>query len=208
MSGFLVRFMERSRPQKIGAWVGSLLLIGTTFWFYLYGDVRERVVQLKERHADLTTQIAKERALAKNLEGFRAEVQQLDADLRVALLELPDKKEIPDLLKSMSTLANQSGLEESLFRPMPEVHRDFYAEVPVSIALTGTFHQVAIFFAHVGKLSRIVNISQIAVKEPAITDAAVRIKAECTATTFRYLDEAEIARQAEVTDDKKKRRRP
>jgi type IV pilus assembly protein PilO len=103
--------MERSRPQKIGAWVGSLLLIGTTFWFYLYGDVRERVVQLKERHADLTTQIAKERALAKNLEGFRAEVQQLDADLRVALLELPDKKEIPDLLKSMSTLANQSGLE-------------------------------------------------------------------------------------------------
>ena len=207
MNRLLVRFMERSRGQRIGAWWGSLFLVGGMFWFLFYADVRERVVRLDERRGDLTAQIAKERGLAKNLERYREEVRQLDADLHVALLELPDKKEIPDLLKSMSTLANQSGLEEGLFRPMPEVYRDFYAEVPVSIALTGTFHQVAAFFAEVGKLSRIVNISQISVKEPAVAADAVRIKAECTATTFRYLDEAEIARRAEVVDDKKKRRR-
>lgn len=207
MNAVIMRLWARPRSHKVAAWVLSLIGVVGLFWLYFYADVRERVARLEERRADLSAQISKERSIAKNLEPYRQEVRTLDGNLSAALRELPDKKEIPDLLKSMSALATRAGLEEGLFRPMPEVHRDFYAEVPVAIALTGTFHQVAAFFAEVGRISRIVNISQITVKDPAISDESVRIKAECTATTFRYLDAAEIARKAEEVSDKKKRRR-
>ncbi len=203
----ILRFMERPRSHKIAAWVTSVLLLGAFVWRYLYADLGERATLLLERRADLVSQIATERNLAKNLAVYRAEVAGLEVHLRRALQELPDKKEIPDLLRSISSLATQAGLEEALFRPVPEVFREFYAEVPVSIAVQGSFHQVAAFFYEVGRLSRIVNINQIAIREPVVTDDGVRIKAECTATTFRYLDEEEMARHREATEEGKKRRR-
>ena len=88
--------------------------------------------------------------------------------------------------------------------------KDFYAEVPVSIAVDGTYHQVATFFDEVGHLSRIVNINQITMKEPVVGDAQVQVKVGCTATTFRYLDEAEraaAAEKAQAEADTKKRRK-
>jgi type IV pilus assembly protein PilO len=207
MNEFLTRFMDRPRGHKIAAWVGSLLLVGLVFWQSFYADIAQQVAVLQERRADLNSQIEVEQRLVRNLAAYRTEVGELEVQLRQALQELPDKKEIPELLKSISTLATQAGLEEALFRPVPEVFREFYAEVPVAIAVQGTFHQVAKFFDEVGRLPRIVNINQIAVREPELKDDEVRIKAECTATTFRYLDEAEMARHREATEDAKKRRR-
>jgi type IV pilus assembly protein PilO len=199
--------MERPLGQKIAAWVGSGLVMFLLFWQYFYAGLAEQIAVLSERRDDLAAQIQSERRLVRNLGAYRLEVQELEVQLRRALLELPDKKEIPELLKSVSALATQAGLEEALFRPVPEVYRDFYAEVPVAIAIQGTFHQVARFFYAVGQLSRIVNINQISVREPEIKDDGVRIKAECVATTFRYLDEAEMARHREQAEESKKRRR-
>jgi len=207
MKDVIVRFMERPRSHKVMAWVGSVGLCSALFWQYFYADLAEKVTVLSERRADLVAQISTEKHLVKNLAGYRAEVGDLEIRLRYAIQELPDKKEIPELLKSISGLATQAGLEEALFRPVPEVYRDFYAEVPVSIAVQGTFHQVAKFFYEVGRLSRIVNINQIAVREPEVKGDGVRIKAECTATTFRYLDEVEMARHREANEELKKRRR-
>lgn len=207
MIASVLRFMDRPRSHKVGAWIASVVVVGGLAWQCLYADLAEQKTILSERKADLTAQIATERTFVQNLAAYRVEVAELEVQLGRALQQLPDRKEIPDLLKSVSALATQAGLEEALFRPVPEVFRDFYAEVPVAIAVQGTFHQVATFFYEVGRLSRIVNINQITVREPVITDESVRIKAECTATTFRYLDEAEIARHREAAEEGKKRRR-
>src|SRR6185369_13379920 len=110
---------------------------------------------------ELQKQIQENRRIANNLPRFKAEYEQLKKDLDAALTELPNQKEIPSLLTSISSVGRSAGLDFLLFRPKPEVPKDFYAEVPVDIAVSGTFYNVADFFVAVAKLPRIVNINNV-----------------------------------------------
>ncbi len=200
------QFMDRPLSHKVAAWVLTLAMVGGGCYQYLYAAQATDLADLEEKRASLNTQIMTERRLAKNLTRYQGEVKDLEVKLRYALQELPDKKEISDLLSSISGLARDAGLEVHLFRPIPEVTRDFYSEVPVAVSVEGTFHQVATFFDEVGRLPRIVNINEIAVRNPSVGKDFVRVTADCTATTFRYLDEAERARAQEPQSDKRRRR--
>lgn len=186
-------FLERPTSHKVAFFVGSLAFLGFVFWTYFYGPLDTQIAALEEEVQTLQTQIVNEQRLANNLSKFRGEVKDLDAKLQFALQELPDKREIPDLLSSISNLARDAGLEVKLFKPRPENIRDFYAEVPVEISVSGTFHQVATFFDEVGQLSRIVNINNIFLRDPVVGPNLVTLNTDCVATTFRYLDEAERA---------------
>ncbi|RIL12177.1 MAG: pilus assembly protein PilO [Proteobacteria bacterium] len=207
MHPIIENFMERPLSHKVGAGVGLVALLSLLFWYFLYSPLAQTFSELEAKRDELMTQVGVERRLAKDLPKFRREVKDLDIKLKFALQELPDKREIPDLLASISNLAREAGLEVSLFRPMPEVSREFYAEVPVTVSVEGTFHQVCTFFDEVGQLSRIVNINQIAVSDPTVTENGARIKAGCVATTFRYLDEGERIQLSEAQDTKKRKRR-
>lgn len=186
-------FLERPTSHKVIFFGGSLAFLGFVFWTYFYGPLDAEIVTLEEEVQTLQTQIVNEQRLANNLAKFRGEVKDLDARLQFALQELPDKREIPDLLSSISNLARDAGLEVKLFKPRPENIREFYAEVPVEISVSGTFHQVATFFDEVGQLSRIVNINNIFLREPVLSTNLVTLSTDCVATTFRYLDDAERA---------------
>lgn len=203
MSQLIEAFEERSTGQKIGIWVGVLLFIAFLFWQYMYKDKLEEHTELKEKVEKLQAEIVNEQRLARNLGKVREEVKKLDVQLERALAELPDTKEIPELLASVSDLARDAGLEVSSFRPRPENIKEFYAEVPVVLNVAGSYHEVASFFDDVGHLPRIVNINQISILSPSVREDGVEIKAECVATTFRYLDESERI----VAPDKKQRRR-
>lgn len=208
MHPIIENFLERPNGQKAAFFVGSLGFLGFVFWTYFYGPVNTEIQGLEEEVQTLQTQIVNEQRLANNLSKFRVEVKDLDAKLNFALQELPDKREIPDLLSSISNLARDAGLEVKLFKPRPENIRDFYAEVPVEVSVTGTFHQVATFFDEVGQLSRIVNINNIYLREPVIGPSLVTINADCVATTFRYLDDSErAAMQGNGTEGGGQRRR-
>jgi len=126
--------------------------------------------------------------------------------LKSALQELPDNREIPDLLSSISSLARDAGLAVPLFKTEPESFREFYAEVPVSISVEGTYHQIATFFDEVGHLPRIVNINQIIIREPRVGDSQVSVKSECVATTFRYLEETERIQSADAEKGKRRKK--
>lgn len=207
MNSTLERLLDRPMSHKIGAWVGVLAFITFIFWTYFYKDNLLKKEELGNKITSLTADIGHERRLAQNLPKFREEVKDLDNKLQSALKELPDKREIPDLLASVSGLAKGAGLEVSLFRPLPENSKEFYVEVPVGVAVEGTFHQVVTFFDEVGRLSRIVNINQLGFRDPVITDEKVIVKADCLATTFRYLDESERISSPQEADSKKRRRR-
>jgi type IV pilus assembly protein PilO len=175
------------------------------FWQYSYKGKSAELESLTTKVEELNSQIISEQRLARNLPQVRELVKELEVKLKIALTELPDEREIPDLLASISKLAKDAGLEVSLFQPKPENVREFYAEVPVAITVNGTYHQVATFFDEVGRLSRIVNINQIKVSSPVITEARISVRTDCTATTFRYLDESERAQQ-NATDTSRRRR--
>jgi type IV pilus assembly protein PilO len=208
MNSIVQNILDRPRGQRIGIWVGSILFVCFVFWQYFYSGAIKEQEELEVKIENLNSQIGHEQRLARNLVKFRKEVKELEVKLKFALQELPDEREIPDLLNNMSSLARDAGLEVSLFKPNPEIFREFYAEVPVTVSVEGTFHQVATFFDEVGRLSRIVNINQIFIREPRKQEdqEQMRIKSDCVATTFRYLDESERIKKPADADKKRRRK--
>lgn len=201
--------LELPISHKVGILFGTMLLIGAGYWFFFYSTASEEFAKIDKKvngQNGLSYQIAKQEAIAANLDKFESEVDKLDIELNKALAELPDKKAVGILLEKISDKAHDTGLEVRVFKPRGEEKRDFYAEVPVAIEVTGTYHQVATFFDEVGRLERIVNLNQLQISEPEIGDEKVTLKTEVVATAFRFLDESERPKQ-DGKKGKKRRRR-
>jgi type IV pilus assembly protein PilO len=108
-----------------------------------------------------------------------------EEQFEIAKMALPEKEEIPSLLASISQSGKDSGLEFLLFQPKPEVKKDFFAEIPVAISVSGGYHNVAMFFDKVANLSRIVNINNIALKPQKNGEELVT---NCTAVTYKFVE--------------------
>lgn len=195
MSQIIDNFMDKPFGFKLGVWIASLGLIGFIFWQYFYSDFTKELSDLEDKVAKLEVEVNTEQRKAQNLKKLREVVKDLEVKLAGVLRELPDKREIPDLLNSISGLARNAGLAVVRFKPGVESFREFYAEVPIDIEVRGTYHQIATFFDEVAQLSRIVNISDIVIQKPEVdADQGVVTQTTCKATTFRYLDDAERAK--------------
>jgi len=121
------------------------------------------------------------------LKRLEADLAKAQGDLKVAIKLLPTTSEIPSLLKNITKLGNDSNLEFLLFSPEKQVSKEFYIEIPVSIEVLGSYHDVAVFFDKVGKLDRIVNV--VNVNMIPIKDLSTMLKTSCKATTFRFKEE-------------------
>lgn len=187
----LEKILKLPSRQKVALLVFVLLLEGAALFYGLYQPRMKEYAALQTKVEELDRQIQENTRIANNLPRFKAEYEQLKKDLDAALTELPNQKEIPSLLTSISSAGRSAGLEFLLFRPKPEVPKDFYAEVPVDVAVSGTFYNVADFFVAVGKLPRIVNINNVSFSDIKSTGGRTTLKVNCLATTFRFLDKKE-----------------
>jgi type IV pilus assembly protein PilO len=204
MNDVLERLLELPPRQRVLFLVGGVALLFFVYAYFLYWPRSALIDEREQQRADLALDRDRKKAMVANLEKTRAEVAQLDGDLRKAVAQLPDTKEIPDLLTSISSLGRESGLEIIQFRQQPERFEEFYAEVPVDILVRGTYHQVAAFFDKVGRMARIVNVANVNTKSPAkIEGDPVGLDTACVATTFRFLDEAERERIAKQKEKEK-----
>jgi type IV pilus assembly protein PilO len=204
MNDLLERILELPPRQRVLLLVGGVALLFFTYAYFLYWPRSAQIDDKEQRKTDLTLDRDRKKTLVANLERTRKEVAQLDGDLRKAVAQLPDTKEIPDLLSSISSLGRESGLEILQFRQRPEKFEEFYAEVPVDILVRGTYHQVAAFFDKVGHMARIVNVTNVNTKSPAkIEGEALELDTACVAVTFRFLDEAERERIAKQKEKEK-----
>lgn len=167
----------------------SLLVVG--FYFMLYQGQLEAFSREEKTLETETAKLIENRRIAANLPRFKAEYESLKIELDKALTELPDKKEIPTLLTSIGDLARQQGLEVIQFKPASEVRKEFYAEVPVDLKLTGSYHDVAMFFDSVGNLPRIVNIDGLKMGGAKTVDDRTALSVDCRATTFRFIETAD-----------------
>jgi type IV pilus assembly protein PilO len=185
------------RQQKVAILAGLVLFVLIVAYFYVYVPASDKVARLTEEIQSVRADRDRKRALSANLPKLQKELQDWDAKLKSAMAQLPDRKEIPDLLSSLSTKARESGLEILLFRPRAENFQEFYAEIPVDIVVRGGFFSAVTFFEEVGKLNRLVNIDNIDLKSPKISGDQVTLDISTLATTYRFLDEAERKRVAE-----------
>lgn len=192
------KFMDLPKWGKVGVWVGSIVLILIAWYFFFYADLQTKIEELNGTVSNLTTQVASEQRKVRTLPEVKKAVAKLEERLDMLRRELPNKTEIPSLLASISSLAKESGLDVLLFRPLPERKKEFFAEVPVAVSLTGSFHQVATFFDEISRLDRIVNLNEIKMKVIGAKENGnrVQISTECNAVTYRYLSPAERAPKA------------
>jgi type IV pilus assembly protein PilO len=194
---FLNQILRLPRQQKVGILVGLILLLLILGYFYVYVPGDDKLAKLAEEVQSVRSDRDKKRALSANLPKLQKELQQWDSKLKAAVAQLPDRKEIPDLLSSLSTKAREAGLEILLFRPRAENFQEFYAEIPVDIVVRGGFFNAVTFFDEVGKLSRLVNIDNIDLKNPKVGSEPVILDISTLATTYRFLDDAERKKVAE-----------
>lgn len=204
MDRLLERFFELPPRQRILLLVGSLAFLFLIYAYFIYWPRSAAIAEKETQRDELQHERDRKTALVANLERARAEVAKLDGDLRSAIAQLPDTKEIPDLLSNISSLGRESGLEILQFKQRPEQFEEFYAAVPVDILVRGTYNQVETFFDKVSRMARIVNVTNVAVKNVAKpTGDSVTLDTSCAAVTFRFLDEAERERIAKQKEKEK-----
>jgi type IV pilus assembly protein PilO len=203
MNQFLADLMNRPRQQKIAILVGAVLFLFILGYFYVYLPGDDRLNKLDDEIAGVRRDHQQKKIIAGSLLTVQHVLQELDAKLKAAADQLPNSKEIPELLSNLSAKAREAGLDIILFRPRAENYQDFYAEIPVDIVVRGGFYSAAQFFDQVGKLNRPVNIDNIDLKNPKISGDRVELEISSLATTYRFLDETERKKVAEAKKAKK-----
>jgi type IV pilus assembly protein PilO len=191
------KMLDRPKSQKIGLLVGFTILISAAFYYFLYSPQADEIAKFNESIEAAQNEKSIKQKRAANLPKLQKELGELDVRLKEAIAQLPSKKEIADLLTSIATKAQESGLDINLFRPRPENYKDFYAEIPVEINIKGTFHNVIMFFDAIGRLTRLVNIDNVGFKNPNLSGDQMILELTTTATTYRFLEEAERKKIAE-----------
>ncbi|MEJ2098393.1 MAG: type 4a pilus biogenesis protein PilO [Desulfobacterales bacterium] len=141
---------------------------------------------------------------AENLEKFQKMMKEAEFQFKTAMKALPEKEEIPSLLTSISRSGQDVGLEFLLFEPKTEVRKEFYAEIPVAMKIKGGYHELAMFFDKVARLSRIVNIKNISIGR---TKNSQELSASCTAVTYKFVEPAPAKSTAKKSKSARRRAR-
>jgi len=161
-------------------------------YFFVWNDERPVLQQRQAEEQQLRTEFHNKHAKAVNLEVYKQQLKDIERSFGALLRQLPGKTEVPSLLVDISQTGLAAGLSEKLFQPEAEQKKEFYAEKPIKIRLTGSYHQFGEFVSGIAALPRIVTLDDIDIK-PEGKDAYDQLSMELTAKTYRYLDEEEIA---------------
>jgi len=171
--------------QRILITVGLVVLILASAVWFLYLPQYEKINSLTTKLNQVEKQLVKAKKNAAELEKFQAKMQEAEAQFKLAMKALPENEEIPSLLTSISKSGQDVGLEFLLFEPKSENRKEFYAEIPVAMNIKGDYHNLAMFFDKVARLSRIVNIKGIAMSR--IQDTS-DLSTTCTAVTYKFVE--------------------
>jgi type IV pilus assembly protein PilO len=194
-TGALFEKVEKIKmPIRIAIFAGTIVILVVAFWYFVYDPYSTEIAETEGKIAKLQTEINKAKARAGNLKRFEVEYAEVDAQFQEALKLLPNTKEIPSLLKSVTQLGTDSQLEFLLFSPQRERAQDFFMEIPVSIEVSGTYHNVAIFFDKVGQMERIVNILNVSMTPQK--ERSTILTARFDAVTYRFKGETDATSQA------------
>jgi type IV pilus assembly protein PilO len=178
------------RAGSVG--VAFLVLALGLIYFFVWTEQRPELQRRQAEELTLRQEFHDKHAKAVNLEVYKGQLKDIERSFGALLRQLPGKTEVPSLLVDISQTGLAAGLQEKLFQPEPEHKQDFYAELPIKIRLTGSYHQFGEFVSGIAALPRIVTLHDIDIKSDN-KDAYDQLSLELTAKTYRYMDEDEIA---------------
>jgi type IV pilus assembly protein PilO len=190
MGKLLETLAAQTAGVKAGIAVGIVAVIAGAYFYWLYLPKSAELAKARKALVELEVKVAESRKTAAELPKFKAEVQELNARLIVALAQLPDAKDIPDLLAQVTRVAQDSGLEVLSFKPGAEARQGLYASIPVEMKASGTFHQLMVFFDRVSRLPRIVTVADIQLGNPKEANGRLGLAASFKTTTYRFIPDA------------------
>ena len=199
-------FLEELRdldPRDPGRWPFAALAgaVGATFvlltllliYFFVWQDVRPELQQKEQEEQSLRQEFQQKHARAVNLVVYKRQLKDLRRSFGALLRQLPGKTEVPNLLVDISQTALAAGLQQKLFQPESEAAKDFYAELPIKMELTGSYHQFGEFVSGIAALPRIVTLHDIQITSDDKDGGYDNLTLTLTAKTYRYLDQDEMA---------------
>src|SRR4030043_2006833 len=192
--------LKLSTPKKVIIFVGILCVITGLYFYSFFTPVQNELKGLRSELNKLVRELNESKTITRDLQRFKAQVEKLNTELTSALTQLPNEKEIPEILKSISRLGKESNLEFTLFKPKPEEPQQFYARVPIDLLVVGSFHNTGLFVEKIGKLPRIINVvdfNMTRAKEVKGRETDIVIRTSCLITTYRFMERKSEEKKSE-----------
>jgi type IV pilus assembly protein PilO len=175
-------------PIKIGGiLVVCAIVLFAGFWFLIQGEL-DQYGEAQKKEVGLRDNYMSKKALAINLPAYKEQMEEMEQTFGSLLRQLPNTTEVPDLLVDITQAGLGRGLEFTLFRPEKELPKDFYAEMPISVEVRGTYHELAQFVSDVAALPRIVTFGDIVISSGKGNKLTMSAKAK----TYRYMEEGSV----------------
>ena len=187
------KFIPLDQKIKIAGVVVLVAALVAGFYFFVFATNLEIIKKLESEKALLQADVDKAEKAAENVEQHRAELAEAEKRFEEISIVLPKTKEIPALLTSISDHGTSAGLDFNSFTPGNETPQDFYAEIPISIKVSGPYHNVGYFLDQVSKLERIVTVKNITMGSPRQVEGEMLLSSSCNLLTYRFLNEEERA---------------
>jgi type IV pilus assembly protein PilO len=183
--------LELPTSKKILILIGILALIAGLYIYLFFIPMQDEMKGLRAELDKLIKELNEGKMITRDLEKFKGQVETLNLELANALTQLPNEREIPEILKSISRLGKESNLEFTLFKPKPEEPQQFYARVPIDLVVVGSYHNTGLFFDKIGKLPRIINVLDFNMtrsKDLKTKEPDTLIRTSCLITTYRFIE--------------------
>ncbi|NWF91975.1 MAG: type 4a pilus biogenesis protein PilO [Syntrophaceae bacterium] len=195
-----------STPKKVLLLVALLGMIAGLYLHFSFSGRREEIKLLKADLDKLIKELNGNKTITRDLQKFKEQLAKMDEELARAVTQLPNEKEIPEILKNIASLGKESNLEFTLFRPKAEVPQQFYAKVPIELTALGSYHNTGIFFDRVSKLPRIINVidfNMTRVKDAkAKAGGEILVRTSCLVNTYRFIEKKSVEKEKKIEQKK------
>ncbi len=192
----LLDFLEKLNPQqKWGGLVAIIAVICGLFYYFVAMDLSDKITRAEKQYNALNAERSEKENYAKNLALYEAKFNELQGKLKRAQNLLPDSDEVPGLLTSLANLGETVGLTIERFVPKDEEIYSFYAAIPFNLTVHGNYHDIAMYIDAIGRLDRIVNVSNIEMSSPKVVNKKITLDSQFAITTYRFLKDGESADQ-------------
>ncbi len=181
---------------RLGA-IGVIFLVAVVLmaYFLAWKPKKPDLDAAREEEQQLLGTLEQKARKAANLDAYKAQLAEMEQSFGAMLRKLPNKTEVPNLLTDISQQGSGAGLDQKLFQPSQQVNKDFYAELPIKMRLTGTYHAIGAFVSGIAALPRIVTLHDIEITPVSKAAGTDLLQLDVTAKTYRYLDEEEQGSQ-------------
>jgi type IV pilus assembly protein PilO len=198
-----------SNSKKVLILAGLLIVVGGLYLKTFVLPEQEALADMRLQYGKLSKELTESKAITGDLKRYQDQVKKMNEEFTEALKQLPNEKEIPEILRNISSLGKEAQLEFVLFKPKNEEPQQFYAKVPIELIMIGTYHNTGVFFDKVSNLRRIINVVDFNMgrakegtrgKEGA---TEVLVRTSCLVNTYRFIEKKGEERKSEKKGEKK-----